>query len=321
MQDYCSSVGSDHRRKYGQFFTPAPVASFMCEWALAGGATELYDPAVGLGAFFSAAQQMGARTTLAGAEIDAVILEHFRDSQPTAQQAFVRKEDYLLNWGGQHEAIVCNPPYMRFQNFSGREAVFACFQNILGLRLSGYTNSASAFLLKSLSELPPGGRLAYIMPLEFLNAGYGSIVKSQLLQSGRLKALIRLESEREVFPDAITSVGIVLVANNQRVEPVNFYTLSDLGQLPKILSSRPANCLSSTGLNPSAKWLSYFETPSDLIDDRNLISIREYGDFSRGIATGANEFFVMSSSKARQLAIPSSALSRCIARSSQVKRC
>ena len=70
--------------------------------------------------------------------------------------------------------------------------------------------SASAFLVKSISELAPAGRLAYIMPLEFLNAGYGTIVKQQLIESRHLSAVLHLDCEKDVFPDVTTSIGIVL---------------------------------------------------------------------------------------------------------------
>ena len=52
-----------------------------------------------------------------------------------------------MSWGCEHQSIVCNPPYMRFQHFRNRDAVLNAFSENLGLRLSGYTNTASAFLI------------------------------------------------------------------------------------------------------------------------------------------------------------------------------
>ena len=39
--------------------------------------------------------------------------------------------------GKSHANIVCNPPYMRFQKFIGRDSVFRAFVDNLGLRLLG----------------------------------------------------------------------------------------------------------------------------------------------------------------------------------------
>ena len=68
-------------------------------------------------------------------------------------------------------------------------------------------NISSAFLMKSISELKPGGRLAYLMPLEFMNTGYGAAVKEFLVKDRNLRAFIQLECEEEVFTGITTSVG------------------------------------------------------------------------------------------------------------------
>lgn len=316
---YSRAVGLEHRQRFGQYFTPQVVATFMCRWVVGNKPSLVCDPAFGLGAFHSGVMSIGAPVAFVGHEIDPIILHHFHASNSDGTTPSIANTDYLREWGRKYGAIVCNPPYMRFQNFAGRDEVFSLFQQNLGIRLSGYTNSASAFLLKSLSELESGGRLAFIMPLEFLNAGYGTEVKRQLLHKSRLKALIRIEAEKEVFPDAITSVGIILVANDAVASPVRFYSLSNLGEMANVLNSAPQSSISAGEISPSDKWLKFFESSPCVVDHANLISIREFGAFSRGIATGANEFFILSRSKAADLGIPDNALSRCVARSSQVK--
>ena len=107
------------------------------------------------------------------------------------------------------------------------------------MRLSGYTNIASAFLLKSLSELSSAGRLAYIMPLEFLNTGYGKLVKARLIQGGHLVAIISLDCEKDVFPDVITSVGIVLYDSGVTYPAVRFHSVESIERLPDVLKADP----------------------------------------------------------------------------------
>lgn len=315
---YSTFVGREHRKKFGQFFTPQSVATFMCRWVISGGARQIYDPAFGLGAFFTAAKNIGYQGYFSGTEIDPIVLQHVCETGTSQTKLSLSNADYLSLWGDKHEAILCNPPYMRFQNFRDRANIFDSFERRIGLRLSGYTNSASTFLLKSIAELELGGRLAYIMPLEFLNAGYGTLVKSQLLRGGKLKALIQLEAEKEVFPDSITSVGIILVSNDGCESPVRFYSIADLGDLPDLLATKPKRSVPPDDLCPSEKWLKYFENSATSINQGSLISVKEYGNFSRGIATGANEFFVMSSSRARRYRLPDTAFSPCISKSHQI---
>lgn len=316
---YRSIAGSEHRRSLGQFFTPFDVAAFMCRWALSGGSNNLYDPAFGLGSFYFAGRSLMHSIKFAGMEVDAKILEHFRTHASRTPSLSLSCGDYLGQWGQSHKAIVCNPPYMRFQHFTNRSEVFAAFERHLQVKLSGYTNIASAFLIKSLSELPHGGRLAYIMPLEFLNTGYGAIIKDRLLHRGMLKALIKLEPEKEVFPDATTSVGIILISNDDLIAPVRFYSVRNIQDLPDVLSTVPIREVDVASLKPSEKWLKYFENGRSSFVSPDLVTIDSYGGFSRGIATGANEYFAMSRSKARELGIPRSCFLGCITKSVQVK--
>ncbi len=316
---YNCLAGAEHRRSFGQFFTPLDVAAFMCRWTLADNASDLYDPAFGLGSFYFAAKSVQPSISFAGTEVDEKILEYFRAHAQDTSALSLNCGNYLAQWGQRRQAIVCNPPYMRFQHFTGRSEVFAAFEQQLQTRLSGYTNIASAFLIKSLSELAHGGRLAYIMPLEFLNTGYGAIVKERLLSHGLLKVLIKLKPEKDVFPDVTTSVGVILASNDGHVSPVRFYSVSSLGDLSDVLSTAPVREVDVASLKPSEKWMKYFENGRSSFFSPDLVPIDSYGGFSRGIATGANEFFAISPSKATALGIPPTCLLDCITRSAQIK--
>ena len=209
---------------------------------------------------------------------------------------------------------------MRFQKFKNRNLVFHRFQEELGINLSGYTNSASAFLLKSLSELEPSGRLAYIMPLEFLNTGYGTIIKQRLTDERHLSAIISLDCEKDVFPDSITSVGIILYDSSSRFSGVRFFTARSIESLDSILDQSPVSQIPYTQLNPSDKWLAYFEDDSISVSGEKSTTLDHYGRFTRGIATGANEFFVLRPSDAARLELHDSDLTRIITRSSQIRK-
>ena len=189
---YLSQVGDEHRKQYAQFFTPRPIADFMRNWVLAGNARqELFDPAFGLGAFFEKAQD---DLLVQGMEIDSQALDFYLSHTKKTRTALVHA-NYLLNYGLRHSNIICNPPYLKFQKFDQKEAVLDGFQKHFGISLSGYTNIASAFLVKSIFELADGGRLAYIMPPEFLNAGYGRQVKELLIQRRHLSHILQLSCE------------------------------------------------------------------------------------------------------------------------------
>ncbi len=315
---YGERVGLERRKQFGQFFTPEPIARWMVRWVLAGGAGRVYDPAFGLGAFHQAAGEIAEGVAFEGSEVDPVILGFWR-ARGDENGAVVRQEDYLRAWGRQWPAIVCNPPYRRFQKFLGREEVFAAFEEHLGVKLSGYTNIASAFLLKSISELCDGGRLAYILPLEFLNTGYGAVIKRQMLARGQLHAIIRLDCEKAAFPDVVTSVGILLFEKRAPRFPTRFYVVSRLDALETVLDTPPVNSIPPEELRPGEKWLRHFEAGTLPPRSPHLVPLSTYGTFSRGIATGANAFFVLRPSQVTALGLAPEEVVPCITRSVQIR--
>ena len=317
MSDYLRIVGEKHQKRFGQFFTPDAVAAFMVDWVLDSRADEVFDPAFGLGAFRTAIDDR-ADVQFTGCEVDATIVEFWERN--TGERAdFVAIEDYFLSWGGQYANIVCNPPYMRFQKFLNRDVVIREFKKNLGMKLSGYMNTASAFLLKSLSELSERGRLAYIMPLEFLNAGYGTLVKQKLVESGHLCSIISFDCEKDIFPDVTTSVGIILYDKAVYHIAVQFFRLQSIDELAAFESLQPIAEVPRSALDPQAKWLPHFQGTAFSVDHQKTTTLAHFGKFSRGIATGANAFFVLNSTSVAASRLDTTECVPCIAKSSQIR--
>lgn len=314
---YLRTVGDDRRKALGQFFTHPKVARFMARWVMDSPNPEIHDPAFGLGAFADAVGELGgARFT--GGEIDSRILNYWRERSPNRGAARAREEDYLITWGRSYGNIVCNPPYMRFQKFANKNAVLERFESELGLRLSGYTNIASAFLIKSLSELAPGGRLAYIMPPEFLNTGYGTAVKQRLIAGAHLAAIVRLDCEKDAFPDAITSACVILYDSARKFSRLKLYSAKSLDALETLWDAPPIAEIPYERLDPSAKWLPHFEKDPPTVN-ADAVPVEYYGRFIRGIATGANEFFALKPSRAAELGLAESETTPCVAKSAQIR--
>lgn len=313
---YLDQIDLRHRKRYGQFFTPILVAKFMVDWVLKSGKKELFDPGVGLGAFFDCVQH-SPEIQAYGMEIDSKIYQA-AVNRNWVNRPEINKDDYLLSWGRRYGNIVCNPPYVKFHHFSSRSDVFGNFERHLNISLSGYMNVASTFLMKSISELKNDGRLAYLMPFEFMNTGYGVAVKQFLVKDRHLKAFIQLECEEEVFPGVTTTVGIVLYDRAHTFSSVDFFSIKKLQDLSDVLDGDPIKTLAYEDLDVTAKWIWYFQGVDWTKGGEGLISLREYGRFVRGIATGANDFFVLTPSKARALRLGIFDVRPCVTKSRQV---
>ena len=318
VNEYTRAVGYDHRRQFAQFFTPVAIAKFMVNWTLGGRRVkELHDPAFGLGAFFDAAP---SDCIFTGTEVDANALEFF-NANASRRPTGLSLCDYLLDFGKHYGNIVCNPPYLRFQKFLNREYVFRMFRERLGVRLSGYTNIASAFLVKSISELREGGRLTYIRPSEFLNSGYGGSVKEWLIKDSHLDSIIEVSCENEAFGEVTTSICIVLYDSARRIERVSFRRIASLDEISDVMERPPVRTVSLARLDVNDKWGKFFVPPAESVRPTAglLTRLSEYGRFSRGIATGANDFFVLSASDINNNGLSMHSCIPCITRSQQLK--
>jgi len=316
---YLQYVGQEHRKQYAQYFTPRPIASFMSGWVLGGQKqNKLFDPAFGLGAFFSACSP---DIEFTGMEIDEKILD-FYSSHNKNKTARIEHCDYLLTYGRKFANIVCNPPYLKFQHFEQKEAVLKLLEQYYGIKLSGYTNIASAFLAKSICELEEKGRLAYIMPSEFFNAGYGRQIKELLIQKRHLAYVIRIDCEQEAFPDATTSLCILLYDTSKEYRHITFSAISQLSELESVLTKQPLCSIAYSDIKSKEKWAQYLtpEISMRTVNTKQLVSLATYGHFSRGIATGANEFFVLRKSSIDKIGLQETEFSPCITKSSQVTK-
>jgi adenine-specific DNA-methyltransferase len=102
------------------------------------------------------------------------------------------------------------------------------------LKLNGFTNIYALFLLKSIYQLNTNGRLAYIIPSEFLNSDYGKLVKSALIKNKILRHIIVFDFEENVFDDALTTACILFCSNDKNYQKVKFSTIKKIDELENI---------------------------------------------------------------------------------------
>jgi adenine-specific DNA-methyltransferase len=76
----------------------------------------------------------------------------------------------------------------------------------------------------------------------------------------------------------------------------------------------------SEDLQSHDKWLNWFNRNKPTVQRGRAVQLKYYGHFKRGIATGANKFFVLNRSQAQQLGLPSGECVPCISRSAQLTR-
>ena len=316
-KEYAGVVGLEHRKRFAQFFTPEVIADFMARWVLDGRKkADVLEPAFGLGAFSRSLFKQNPKVRVVGYEADATIYNYAAENVAQAgSDVLLYNEDYLrASWKDKYDGIICNPPYLKFHDYDNASLV-PLVNGQLGIRLNGFTNLYTLFLLKSISQLRDGGRMAYIVPSEFLNSDYGVEVKRALLRSGVLRHVVVVDFTQCAFDDALTTACILLCHKDGSLSEVRFSHVSDVDQLQASLADYSA--WAADQLKPETKWKQYYEGARSA-DYRHLVPFSTFAKVSRGIATGANDYFTVRESKKELYGIPERCLMRCVCHSTDV---
>ena len=324
---YSKITSLEHRKKFAQFFTPFQLASLMADWLLGNqNLKTVLEPAFGLGVFSRALIGKKSDLSIKGFDIDEKIFAESKEIFNDTSIVDLHLEDYMFNdWNNKYDGIICNPPYFKFHDYDNK-TILNEIENRLKIKLNGFTNLYTLFLLKSIYQLNPNGRLAYIIPSEFLNSDYGKLVKSALIKNKVLRHIVVFDFEENVFDDALTTACILLCSNDKHNQKVKFSTIKkfdDLELIRTYISGYPLHSIDSSTfdnnkLEPDIKWRKYYQEQNG-IRYKNLIPFSSVAKVVRGIATGANEYFTFSKSKANLYGIDKKYLLPCICKAVDVK--
>lgn len=157
--------------RWGQVQTPEPISLRMAEWLLQNRTEEslrILDPCVGAGTFPRSLARCGLLTDgdeLTLVDIDPkMIAESSNWAQAQGLKFSAKCGDYIeLKAKSEYDCAILNPPYVR-QEWLNRKAEYSSwFEERYNLRVPGTSNLYVYFIIKVLTELRPGGRLACIV--------------------------------------------------------------------------------------------------------------------------------------------------------------
>lgn len=326
--EYSLKTDIKYRRSLGQFFTPFKIASFMADWILDNKKKNLkiLDPATGLGIFERAIKYRGINKNIKFDlfEIDKkVVFELEKIISSLKIKGAIINSDFLAgSWDKKYDGIIANPPYYKHHFIKDKDYIFQNICSETDFKFSIQTNIYCWFLIKAINLLEEDGRLAFIVPSEFLNANYGEKIKEYLLKSGVVLHLININFEESVFDNALTTSSIILAEKKSiKSSAINFFNVSDvrkLNGLGEFLKDYPRKQIDNHDLNPKVKWRNYFSGYKQK-DDKNFVPFSKLGKFSRGIATGSNEYFTLTPEEKNKYRISEECLYPCITKANFVK--
>ncbi|WP_237593070.1 Eco57I restriction-modification methylase domain-containing protein [Actinobacillus pleuropneumoniae] len=320
-----------HRKKYAQFFTPEIIADIMTDWIVTRkNLKTILEPAFGLGIFSRKILEKNVAITIDAYEVDNVIANSALIYLDKKEKYHINIKNYIDSDYKKYDGIICNPPYLKFHNYDNEYNV-SKINSELGLELTKFTNLYALFMIKSIYQMGNNSRMAYIVPSEFLNSDYGVRVKEVLLESGLLRHIIIFDFKEKIFDGAITTACILLFSNdNKKDQNIYFSVIANIAKLEKIkkyIAGYPNNQESDYDfsykikeLDPKKKWRVFYTTIHNKRKYSNLVPFENFAKVSRGIATGANEYFLFSKSKIYHESVSSENLQPCICSSSDISR-
>ena len=302
----------------GGYYTPQTLARYLCQWAIRRPSDRVLEPSCGDGSFVSAAASLldksGEITAveLVSEEIDKAkrSVNGIGASVDWRCESFFDAATELLRQP-QYDAVVGNPPFIRFQYFdkTERERAFG-LMNTFGYRPNGLANAWIAFVQLSTELLRDGGRLAMVVPAELLQVKYAAELRYRL---PRLFEDVHIVAFDElVFPEIQQEVVLLLAEGRHRPETCGkLHTLRATNGESLLAESAPSAIVShapTRHTHSEMKWTSLFleDKEFDVLkgcsEDHVLSRLGQHADVDVGIVTGRNSFFVLSETEATRLA-------------------
>ena len=318
-------------REKGQFWTPDWVAEAMVSYTLVGGASTLFDPAVGAGAFARALRACirGTDRNVAfeGREVDPEALDEAEQSGLSRLQlSGVVLRDFLFDRSiPPQAAVVANPPYIRHHRLGLdlKQRLRGLTKHIIGKQLDGRTGYHVYFLIRALDLLENGGRLAFIVPSDVCEGKFADKLWQWISSNYRVDGAVTFAPEASPFPGVDTNPIILLLRKAppaptlmwgrclvSGTDELKAWLANDLqhGPMGEVkFERRELDEALKTGLS---------RAPSNL--DPHVPTLADYASTCRGIATGANDFFLFTREKAEQLAVSPNYFLRCVGRTRDV---
>jgi adenine-specific DNA-methyltransferase len=311
----------------GAYYTHSQIADFLVGWAVRSRHDKVFDPSFGGGVFLRSAckrlRRLGGdpATSVLGVEVDQAvhrcIADKLFDEFEIKSENLIHSDFFALPAAAFRgiSAIVGNPPFIRYQRFSGETRTRALLRTReAGVRISELASSWAPFLIHSASLLAEGGRLAMVVPAEIGHASYARPILEYFGRSFRRVTFLTFR--KRLFP-ALSEDTLLLLADHKSLSSAKFDwkdvvhagALADFTAVEGRMSG--ARALDAEAVISGRQRLVEQFLPkktqslyAELKTDGRTKRLGEIADVGIGYVTGANDFFHVNAETARKYGIP-----------------
>ena len=300
------------RNQMGQFATPLTLAIEVVERAIrhldSKETIRMLEPSCGTGAFFSALRIVAPTKphfVCTGVEIDALFAnaanELWSGSGVVVEHADFLEFSARQDQRNRIDLLCANPPYVRHHHMSSEQkrALQERVAAELQLASSGLTGLYVYFILLSHSVLAEGAIASWLIPSEFLVVNYGRVLREYLTKKVQLIEIFQFDPEGTQFGDALVSSCIVTY--RKTATHADQQVLLRFGTSMRQASSERATTIGE--LASSTRWHMLASEDAQQVGEAQ-IRVGDIFKVRRGIATGANDFFILTSGQVRERDLP-----------------
>lgn len=316
------------RKRNGAYYTPEAVAELLVRSAVRAPSDRLLDPACGDGRF------LAHHANSEGVERDGQAASTACQRAPSARihnEEFFAWAQRAATAGEQFDCVVGNPPFIRYQTFSGEiraRALALCKAH--GVSFSALSASWAPFLVVAASLLRPGGRLAFVVPAAIGHAPAGGQLLDHLVarfadvrvMAVRRKLFPRLSEDcwllladqcggttNEIGFAAVDTIrpGDTLLRPTVRIDVAEWRNAWRRRLRPYLLGSQARALYLKAAAQADAPPV----LPATVGSRSTRASSVRLGDLATvdlGYVSGANEFFHLTPSRTKQAGIPDALL-------------
>ena len=302
------SKTAEQRNQLGQFATPAALAIDLTKYAYSlwkgrHDQVRFLDPAVGTGSFYSALRQVFPAAVIEqarGFEIDPNVVTAANalwegTGLSVSEGDFTRREPTP-----SFNLVLTNPPYVRHHHLrqDDKERLKAAVKDRLRINVSGLAGLYCHFLLLSDAWLCDGGLALWLIPSEFMDVNYGTALKTYLTERVTLLRVHRYCPSDVQFGDALVTSAVVVFEKTASSHD-HAVCMSFGGSLsePMMCEDVPLSILRGT-----RKWTDF--PHNGMAKTTEATTLGDLFTIKRGIATGANAFFILDRQEAVRKGIP-----------------
>ena len=261
------------------------------------------DPSLGTGTFFYALQQTFDDNRIKdsiGVEMDSEIAVSTDKRLSEFGLQVINDDFFNLKNLPKRNLIISNPPYIRHHYLDAKKKLElrGLINKQLGINVSGYSSLNVYFILQSHMWMEENAYSVWLVPSEFMEVNYGLALRKYLIERVSPIVVHRFDSLDVQF-EGVMVTSAVIILKNKKPKNNHKITFSYGGSL---INPKKSEQIPISELSEMSKWPKDFGQIT--LKEKSQYTLSDLFEIKRGIATGANDFFIITIEKASALKLP-----------------